>query len=182
MSEISIPESLRDVEPVQSIRTPIRMEYTYTPGVAAQAYLKSFADKKILGGVSPVDGAVFVPPRGVDPRHGVATTDYVELAHTGHVGSFCVTKVPIPGRDDLRLPYISAWIFLDGANIGFLSLVGEIDPAECRIGLRVEAVWKDDDQLGKTAENIRWWRPTGEPDVPFDRAGVRSWDGGGPDA
>ena len=74
MSEISIPESLRDVEQVQSIRTPIRMEYTYTPGVAAQAYLKSFADKKILGGVSPVDGAVFVPPRGVDPRHGVATT------------------------------------------------------------------------------------------------------------
>ena len=37
MSEISLPEALRDVEPVQSIRTPIRMEYTYTPGVAAQA-------------------------------------------------------------------------------------------------------------------------------------------------
>ena len=120
MSEISIPESLRDVEPVQSIRTPIRMEYTYTPGVAAQAYLKSFADKKILGGVSPVDGAVFVPPRGVDPRHGVATTDYVELAHTGHVGSFCVTKVPIPGRDDLTLPYISAWWL--GLSVGWLVL------------------------------------------------------------
>lgn len=182
MSEISIPAALRDLEPVQSIRTPIRMEYTYTPGVAAQAYLKAFADKKILGGVSPVDGAVFVPPRGVDPRHGVATTDYVELAHTGHVGSYCVTKVPIPGRDDLTLPYISAWIFLDGANVGFLSLVGEIDPADCRIGLRVEAVWKDDEELGRTAENIRWWRPTGEPDVPFDRAGVRSWPGGGTDA
>ena len=144
MTEISIPEALRDVEAVQSIRTPIPMEYTYTPGVAAQAYLKSFADKKILGGVSPVDGAVFVPHRGVDPRHGVATTEYVELAHTGHVGSYCVTRVPIPGRDDLELPYISAWIFIDGANIGFLSLVNEIDPAECRIGLRVEAVWKDD--------------------------------------
>lgn len=179
MSEISLPESLRDVEAVQSVRTPIRMEYTYTPGVAAQAYLKAFPDKKILGGVSPVDGAVFVPPRGVDPRHGAATTEYVEMAHTGHVGSFCVTRVPIPNRDDLPVPYISAWIFLDGADIGFLSLVSDIDPAECRIGMRVEAVWKDDDELGRTAENIRWWRPTGEPDVPFEAAGVRRWDAGG---
>ncbi len=183
MSDINVPESLVGVEPVQSVRTPIRMEYTYTPGVAAQHYLKSFGDRKIVGGVSPVDGAVFVPPRGVDPRHGVATGDYVELPHTGHIGSYCVTRVPIPGRDDLELPYISAWIFIDGANIGFLSLVAEIDPADCRIGMRVEAVWKDDDHLGRTAENVRWWRPSGEPDVPFERAGVRAWHTkGAPDA
>lgn len=183
MAEVSLPPGLRDVEPVESIRTPIRMTYTYTPGVAAQRYLQSFADKTILGGVSPVDGAVFVPPRGVDPRHGVATTDFVALPHTGHVGSFCVTRVPIPTRDDLTPPYISAWIFLDGADIGFLSLVSEIDPSQCRIGLRVEAVWKDDAELGRTAENIRWWRPTGEPDVPFDEAGVRRWQHrGGRDA
>ena len=66
---------------------------------AAQEYLHAYADKRILGNRSPVDGAVFVPPRGVDPRHGVAATEMVELAHTGLVGNFCVTHLPIPGRD-----------------------------------------------------------------------------------
>ena len=123
---------------------------------------------------------MFTPPRGVDPRSGALCTELVELAHTGHVGSFCVTRVPIPGRDDLELPYISAWIFIDGADTGFLNLVTECAPEECRIGMRVEAVWKDG-ELGPTAENIRWWRPTGEPDVPFDQAGVRKWRHDHPD-
>lgn len=175
MTEIRLPESLRDVEPVLSVRTPVRMEYTFTPGVAAQTYLREFGEKKIVGNVSPVDGAVYVPPRGVDPRHGVACTEFVELPHTGHIGSFCVTRVPIPGRDDLELPYISAWIFIDGADAGFLNLVAECPPDDCRIGMRVEAVWKPDDEIGRTAENILYWRPTGEPDVPFEEAGVRRW-------
>lgn len=168
-----IPEQLSGVEQVQSVRTPIRLEYKFIPGKAAQAYLEAFKEKKILGHRSPVDGAVFVPPRGVDPRYGVATTEYVELPARGHIGSFCVTEVPIPGRDDLKLPYISAWIFLDGADIGFIGLVGECEPADCRIGMRVEAVWKE--EISSTAENIRWWKPTGEEDVPFSKAGGRGF-------
>lgn len=179
MSEITAPEptlpaSLRDVEPVRSIRTPIRMEYTFTPGEGAQTYLSAMADRRILGNVSPVDGAILTPPRGVDPRSGVACTEFVELPHQGHVGSFCVTRVPIPGRSDLTPPYISAWIFIDGADTGFLHVVSECEPSDCRIGMRVEAVWKEG-ELGATAENILWWRPTGEPDIPFEQAGVRGW-------
>ena len=73
-------------EPVRSIRTPIRLEYDFIPSAAAQEYLRAYADKRILGNRSPVDGAVFVPPRGVDPRHGVEATEMVDLADTGHVG------------------------------------------------------------------------------------------------
>lgn len=185
MNEVQLPASLRDVEPVQSIRTPVRLEYTFRPGQAAQQYLRGYKDGKIMGQKSPVDGAVFVPPRGVDARHGAATTEYVELTHTGHVGSFCITKVPIPGRDDLEIPYVSAWIFLDGADIGFLHLVSEIEPSEVRIGMRVEAVWKDEADFETSATNVKWFKPTGEPDIPFDQAGVRRWShkhGAGSDA
>jgi hypothetical protein len=31
--------------------------------------------------------------------------------------------------------------------------------------MRVEAVWVPDDELGPTMESIKWFRPTGEPDV-----------------
>ena len=34
--------------------------------------------------------------------------------------------------------------------------------------MRVEAVWKDDDELEASFENIKWWRPTGEPDADYE--------------
>ncbi len=173
--EVRIPDELRGAEPVQSVRTPIRVTYDYIPGASSEAYLNAYADKRILGAKSPVDGAVFVPPRGVDPRHGVPTDEFVDLPDTGHIGSFCVTRLPIPGRDDLEIPYISAWIFLDGADVGFLGLVSGVDTAEAHIGMRVEAVWKPDDELGRTAENILYWKPSGEESLPFDEAGVRGY-------
>ena len=167
-------------ETVRSIRTPMRLEYDFIPSAAAQEYLHAYADKRILGNRSPVDGAVFVPPRGVDPRHGVAATEMVELAHTGHVGNFCVTHLPIPGRDDLPTPYVSAWIHLDGADIGFLGLVAGCDLDDVRIGMRVRAVWKPEEDLGATAENVLYWEPTGELDVPVERAGNQAWRGSVP--
>jgi len=151
--------------------------YDFVPSAAAQAYLRAYAEKRILGHRSPVDGAVFVPPRGVDPRHGTAIDETVDLADTGHVGNFCVTHLPIPGREDLEVPYVSAWIHLDGADIGFLGLVAGCATEEVRIGMRVRAVWKPDEQLGPTAENVLYWEPSGEPDVPVGRAGNRAWRG-----
>lgn len=166
-------------DPVRSIRTPIRLEYDFIPSAAAQEYLRAYAEKRILGNRSPVDGAVFVPPRGVDPRSGVETTEMVELPHAGHIGNFCVTHLPIPGRSDLPTPYVSAWIHLDGADIGFLGLVSGCENDEVRIGMRVQAVWKADEELGATAENILYWEPSGEPDVPVEQAGNRAWLGEG---
>lgn len=167
-----------EADPVRSIRTPIRLEYDFIPSAAAQEYLRAYAEKRILGNRSPVDGAVFVPPRGVDPRSGTEITEMVELPHTGHIGNFCITHLPIPGRSDLPTPYVSAWIHLDGADIGFLGLVSGCENDEVRIGMRVLAVWKADEELGATAENILYWEPSGEPDVPVEQAGNRAWPGG----
>lgn len=162
---VRLPAALAGVEPVRAVRTPIRLTYTYTPGRALSAYLRAMADKRILGDVCPVTGQVFVPPRGVSPVAGVATTELVELADTGYVESFNVTRVPIATRPDLEPPYVSAWIVLDGASVGFLGLVTGVEPEEVRMGMRVRARWKPDDQLEASATNILGWEPTGEPDV-----------------
>ncbi len=154
-------------EPVQSVRTPIRIEYDYTPGAGLSAYLRAIKDKRILGDKCPVSGQVFVPPRGVSPVAGVRTTELVELPDTGYIESFNITRVPIRGRDDLHPPYCSAWIVLDGASVGFIGLVSGVDADDVRIGMRVKAHWKPDDELEMSATNILWWEPTGEPDVPI---------------
>jgi uncharacterized protein len=161
---VVLPERLRDVEPVRSVRTPVRLDYRASSGRAMGAYLRAMKEKRILGERCPVTGQVIVPPRGVTPTSGLLSTELVEVADQGYVESFCVTRVPIPGRDDLEVPYISAWVVLDGASVGFIGLVQGIEPEACRLGLRVRAVWRPDAELGESANNIRWWEPTGEPD------------------
>jgi hypothetical protein len=36
------------------------------------------------------------------------------------------------------------------------------------MGMRVEAVWKPREEWGTTIENIAHFRPTGEPDAPYE--------------
>jgi uncharacterized OB-fold protein len=161
---VTLPERLANVEPVQRVRTPLRLEYRVSSGRHMAAYLRAMKEKRILGERCPVTGQVFVPPRGVTPTSGLSTTELVELPDRGYVESFCITRVPIPGRDDLELPYVSAWVVLDGASVGFLGLVAGIPADDVRLGLRVQAVWRPDAELRETADNIHHWAPTGEPD------------------
>ena len=49
-----------------------------------------------------------------------------------------------------------------------MGLVQEIPYGDVRMGLRVEAVWVDDADLKPTLESIRYFRPTGEPDAPYE--------------
>ena len=161
---VTRPEAVAAAEAVTSVCTPIRLSYTYTPGRALSRYLRAMADKRILGERCGVTGQVFVPPRGVSPLAGTATSEVVELPDAGYVESFNITRVPIERRPDLKPPYCSAWIVLDGASVGFLGLVIDIAPEHVRIGMRVKAVWKPDDELETSAANILGWAPTGEPD------------------
>ncbi len=161
---VVLPERLREVELVEGVATPLRMEYLASSGRHMGAYLRAMKQKRIIGERCPTTGQVFVPPRGATPTSGLPTTELVEVADRGYVESFCVTRVPIPGRDDLELPYVSAWIVLDGANVGFIGLVTGIAPDDVKLGLRVEAVWRPDAELTESANNISSWIPTGEPD------------------
>lgn len=174
MNDITLPESLRDVELVRSVRTPARLDFTYTAGQATTRFLTGIAEKRILGERAP-GGKVYVPSRGADPQLGVPTVEQVELPHVGTVTSFCVVNVAFYGQA-MEIPYVSALILLDGADLPLMHLLQEVDPADVRIGLRVEAVWVDDADLAPTLESIRWFRPTGEPDVEVVQPGEgRTW-------
>ena len=45
---------------------------------------------------------------------------------------------------------------------------GECAAADVRMGTRVEAVWKPDGERQGDHTDIRYFRPTGEPDAPFE--------------
>ena len=163
MTEISLPPSLQGVELVRSVRTPARLEFTYTAGLATTRFLKGIAQGKILGERAPA-GKVYVPSRGADPQLGVATTEQVDLPHRGTLVSFCVVNVAFYGQG-MEIPYTSGLILLDGSDLPLMHLIQECPVEDVRIGMRVEAVWVEEAELGPTLESIRYFRPNGEPDA-----------------
>jgi hypothetical protein len=166
MAEIVLPEALREVESVRSIRTPARLEYRFTAGQASSRFLRGIAEKRILGERCSVCGKVMLPPRGSCPTDGVPTTEQVELPDRGVVTTFCVVNVKFSGSA-MELPYVCATVLPDGADMGLFGMVQEIPFDQIRMGMRVEAVWVDDDELTHDLASIKWWRPTGEPDADY---------------
>jgi len=154
-------------EPVRSIRTPIRLEYTITAGRAPSRFLRGLAQRRILAQRCPECEKVYVPPRGACPTCGVPTEEEVELPHTGTVTTFCVVNIPFAGQT-VEIPYVCASVLLDGANIALFHLIQEVPPDQVRMGMRVEAVWAPPEEMGPTLESLKFFRPSGEPDAPFE--------------
>lgn len=155
-------------EPVTSIITPTYTSYTYTPGPSAQRFLRAIAEGRFIGETCPQCNKVYAPPGGACARCGVATEGEVEVADRGTVITFCIVRVPSENID-LELPYCAAQILLDGADIPFFGLIQECPWEDVRMGMRVGAVWKPEAEWGPSAENIRYFKPTGEPDIPFEK-------------
>jgi uncharacterized OB-fold protein len=152
---------------VAMLETPIHIEYRFTAGLAQSRFLKGLSEGRFLGQRCPRCRKVYVPPRGSCPTDGVPTTDEVELGNAGTVTTYCVVNVPFQGQS-IEIPYICAQILLDGANLAFMGLIQEVAPEAVRMGMRVEALWVPSEQLGPTMASVRYFRPNGEPDAPYD--------------
>ena len=163
--QLTLPERLAAVdEPVRSVRTPAEMVFTYTPGAASSRYLKGIAQHRIIGERAEPDARVYVGSRGADPQLGKPTVEQIDIVDRGTVTSFCVVNISFYGGTQ-EVPYVTALILLDGSHLPIMHMIQECPVDEVRPGMRVEAVWVPDDELGPTMESIKWFRPTGEPDV-----------------
>jgi uncharacterized OB-fold protein len=151
---------------VTAINAPVRADYLLSAGRALTRFLGGIAEGRILGHRCGVCGKVYVPMKGMCPVDGVPTTEEVEVPGTGTVTTFAVNNIPDPRAPEV--PFVSAYVLLDGADIAMVALVAGIPAADVRMGMRVRAVWRPREEWGQTMANVRWFEPTGEPDVPFD--------------
>ncbi|CAM2923926.1 OB-fold nucleic acid binding domain-containing protein [Skermania piniformis] len=166
----SSPESASPAalpEPITMLTTPVRLAYRHSASDQESWYLRGLAEGRLVGGRADAQGKVYIPPRGANPTDGRPTTEQVELPDRGTVTTYCIVNVPFLGQR-ITPPYIAAYVLLDGADIAFLHLILECDPADVRMGMRVEAVWKPRDEWGYTLQNIDHFRPSGEPDADYD--------------
>jgi hypothetical protein len=155
-------------EPVEVVKTPVQLDYLYSAGQAASRFLRSLADGRLIGQRCPVDGKVYFPTRGACPEHGVPTEgEMVEVKDRGTIVSFSIVRVPSENLQ-VELPFAAVTILLDGADSTFTHVLSETRLEEVHMGMRVQAVWQPREQWTTSMRNIKYFKPSGESDAPFD--------------
>jgi hypothetical protein len=162
-----VPAVDDDRDPVTLLVIPSKIAIQHTASAPESAYLRALQTGKLLGGRTGENGKVYFPPREADPATGKELDHFLELPDKGTVTTFAIINIPFAGQR-IKPPYVAAYILLDGADIPFLHLVSDIDAADVRMGMRVEAVWKPQEEWGLGIDNIEYFRPTGEPDADYD--------------
>ena len=157
-------------EMITGINVPIVHKYIFTAGAAPARFLSQVKKGVLTGGRCPTCAAVYCPPRGSCASCGVATTDEVVLSNKATVESFTIVAIPIP-NNPIKPPYIIANLVADGANISFIHLMSECVNEEVHMGQRVQAVWKPEEEWDYAMDNIRYFKPLDEPDVPLEMIG-----------
>jgi hypothetical protein len=140
------------------VRSDVRVDYSYEPGLTLSRFLTGLAGRTIHGGRCPSGHGVYVPPHPTCPLCRAGPLPDVELDDIGTVVTYTVVHIPVAGAAT-EPPFVCAWIRLDGADVPFAHLLGEIEPDLVRVGLRVQAVWVPDDELAPTWESIKYFRP-----------------------
>jgi uncharacterized OB-fold protein len=156
-----------DRDPVTMLVVPSQIEIQHTASLPESTFLRALEDGKLVGARTGENGKVYFPAREADPATGQQLTEFVELPDKGTVTTFAIINIPFAGQK-IKPPYVAAYVLLDGADIPFLHLVTEIDAADVRMGMRVEAVWKPREEWGLGIDNIDYFRPTGEPDADYE--------------
>jgi uncharacterized protein len=154
-------------EPVTMVTTPVSLRVDHTASEQETRYLLALEQGRLVGQRCPRCAKVYIPPRGACPVDGVPTEEEVELPDRGIVTTFCIVNVPFYGQK-ITPPYVCAYILLDGADIAFLHLILDCPAEDVRMGMRVEAVWKPREEWTPGLQNVTHFRPTGEPDAPYE--------------
>lgn len=100
---------------------------------------------------------VFVPPKKKCIYCYGDNSEWVKLPGTGTIETFTVVYYSEPAHQPKEPPIIYAVIKMDEADNGMVHLIDEIDPDKVEIGMRVEAVLKED-RVGEL-KDIKYFKP-----------------------
>lgn len=139
----------------------LAMPYRYFPGPVATRFFQELRDgQRILGIRCPQCNTVYVPPVSTCGRCFEGLEEWVEVGRGGVLQSFTMTHYTLPIHP-APAPLIHGLVRLDGADTGLLHLLGEAEYATLRIGMRVEAVFREK-RVGNILD-IQYFRPVGRP-------------------
>jgi uncharacterized protein len=137
--------------------------FAWDTGVGIGSYLAALKKGVILGSHCKTCRKVVVPPRTICEWCFRPMDEYVPLQDTGIVNTFSLCYVTWDVQR-IKDPEIPAVIDLDGASPlhGIMHKLGEVDPKEVYIGMRVKAVWKPFSKRQGSINDILYFKPVKE--------------------
>jgi uncharacterized OB-fold protein len=115
---------------------------TFSAGAVGSRFLTELRDKKrIMGMRCPTCNRVYVPARSICKDCFEQLDEWVELSDKGTVLTYA-TDYETKSIQPTGTPIIYGIIQLDGADTGFVHMLGEVDPEQLRVGMRVQAVFQ----------------------------------------
>jgi uncharacterized OB-fold protein len=141
----------------------LRGEFAWDTGVAIGRYLAAFKEGVILGAHCRHCRKTVVPPRLVCEWCYRPMDHFVPLLDTGTVNTFSLCYVTWDVQR-IQQPEIPAVVEIDGASPlhGILHKLGEVEPEEVYIGMRIKAVWKPSAERTGAVTDILYFKPLEE--------------------
>jgi len=135
----------------------IAIPYRYFPGPVATRFFVELRDhQKIFGIRCRTCGTVYVPPEATCGKCFENLDEWVEVGKSGVLESYTVTHYTLPIHP-ASMPIMYGLVKLDGADTGFVHLLGEVEPKGVKIGGKVEAVFREN-RKGNILD-IQYFRP-----------------------
>ncbi len=129
----------------------------YSAGAVGSRFLIEIRDKKrITGTRCHTCNRVYVPARSICKDCFGQLDEWVEVSDKGTVLTYTVCNQANPVQP-METPLVYGIIQLDGADTGFVHMLGEVDPEQLRIGMRVQAVFKE--QREASILDIKYFKP-----------------------
>lgn len=135
----------------------IHVPYKYAVGATNSKFLTEIRDnKKLMAIKCPECNRVYMPPRSTCGGCFGTLKDWVEVSSKGTVISYTVAQYSEPCQP-YPPPTVYAIIQLDGADTGMPHILSEVDFEKLRIGMRVEAIFKE--KRGGNILDIKYFKP-----------------------
>jgi len=98
---------------------------------------------QIWGTKCPQCDFVYVPPKSTCPTCFSEIKEWVKAGNAGILLTYTEIRYPVPNIQPEKPPYYIGIIKLDGASTGLVHLLGEVSIAELKIGMRMEAAFRE---------------------------------------
>ena len=144
------------VKPIIHSRTR-RWKYTRYAGHTGSRFLIELRDnKRIMGTKCPVCHRVYVPARSFCYVCFKSMDEWVEVSNEGTLTAYTMVYQSEPSYP-VKTPFAYGIIKLDGADTGFAHIIGELNSKDLRIGMREQAVFKEN-RIGSILD-IQYFKP-----------------------
>lgn len=129
------------------VKGQVKVPYEMALGRTWSYFLDCLKEERIMGKKCGKCSRVLVPPRSFCPRCFQDMEQWVEVSQEGVVETWVYVNMPFFAQE-LKIPFISAQIRLNGSNTGFTHQIAGIDLSDfdqvrktVKLGGRVRAVW-----------------------------------------